>query len=476
MTSKQKQLGVWKRYRLVRYATYLIAALIAVALLIVVINVPDERLDPKAAAALHEVPSTLAVDENAEFAMYGTGVAKGQDPHEFGVRYVALNNQWMRAMDEGRQVNQDELQTMEQQKEALPWIGNARDLCGKSRTDCLRDYVRHRQQIEKLVRDNRLRLARYHALYRYQGFSDTMLHRIVATYPDMNGAEHETVLGQIALQAVSRNPDGALRNLVADTQFWRRVLAGSATVLTKSVAAGLLERNYALASQIAALDKGRASLASRIAPMTAPLTPEERDWTAVINAEYQWQAFLFSQLVRRSSEDVSGEGSVGPLDRLATVLFFKPHASINRAYHYAALMTTMNAVPGDELINKVATLNKDLVNVLDFPRWDMIYDPLGKAVVAIAAQPPNAVARYIVRTDNLDGAVRLLRLQIEIYQKRIPLKDVDAFLVDMPVDLYQPYLRQPMNWDPDKKELWFEGIKPYGNGPLTPDLHVGVRL
>ena len=52
--------------------------------------------------------------------------------------------------------------------------------------------------------------------------------------PNLAGAEHETVLAQIALKAVDGNVEGSLRDLVIDTAYWRRVLTGASTLVSRS--------------------------------------------------------------------------------------------------------------------------------------------------------------------------------------------------------------------------------------------------
>ena len=46
----------------------------------------------------------------------------------------------------------------------------------------------------------------------------------------------ETVLGQLAIVAADGNPDAAAQDLVTDTQFWRRVLAGAGTIIYTDIA------------------------------------------------------------------------------------------------------------------------------------------------------------------------------------------------------------------------------------------------
>jgi hypothetical protein len=68
---------------------------------------------------------------------------------------------------------------MAKQNTILLWQGVTKDLCGEPRVACLVSYEQHRPQIEKLTRDNQVRLSRYHSLYHYKSFGETMPNRII---------------------------------------------------------------------------------------------------------------------------------------------------------------------------------------------------------------------------------------------------------------------------------------------------------
>lgn len=466
------------RVRILRYVAYILAVPVALAVALGLINLHDQKLDPRAADAMLQAPTTGADEANAMFAMVGPGIPDEEDPQTFGHRYVEANNQRMLAIDEGKPYDQSELKAMDQQNKSVPWIGETKDLCGKDgkdRVDCLHDYVAHRSEIQKLARDNKLRLARYRALYRYPGYADRMLNRAATAYPDMQGPEHETVLGQIAIAAADGNPDPAAQDLVTDTEFWRRVLAGAATIITKSVAANHLASNYALASQIAARYKSRPSFAALLAPMTTALTPEEKNWNAAINGEFQRQAYSYGQVVKEPVH-WNIRGWRDTFEGLAAKALLKPDDSVNRSFQYVDTLQSLNTVPAYKLIDKTKALHGDFVKTAAFVRPDLVYNPFGKILLGIGVAAPETIARYIARTHNLDGAVRLLNLQLEINARKPPLKDIGAFVVNAPGTLYQPFDYAPMHWNAESRELSFHGIEPHGKGELAQDMTIAVKL
>jgi hypothetical protein len=474
----QSRRPITMRVRILRYMGYTLAVPVALAVVLSLINLHDRKLDPRAADAMLQAPTTVADQANAMFAMVGPGIPDGEDPQTFGSRYVEANNQRMLAHDEGKPYDPNALNAMDQQNKSVPWVGETKDLCGKDgkdRVDCLHDYVAHRSEIQKLARDNKLRLERYRALYHYPGYADRMLNRIATAYPDMQGPEHETILGQLAIAAADGNPDAAAQDLVTDTQFWRRVLAGAGTVITKSVAANHLASNYALASQIAARYKSRPSLAAILAPMTAALTPKEKDWQAAINGEFQQQAYLYAQ-VAKEPVHWSIRGWRNAFEGLTAKALLKPDDSSNRCFKYFDTLLALNTVPAYNLIDKTKALHRDYMKTVDIVRLDLGYNPFGKILLKSGAASPETIARTIARTHNLDGAMRLLHLQFEIYGGKVPLKDIGAFVVKASGTLYQPFDYAPMHWNAESRELSFQGIDPYGNDELARDMPIAVKL
>jgi hypothetical protein len=464
--------------RTLRVVALILAVPVALAVALGLINLNDRKLDPLAADAMLQPPTTVTDENNAMFAMYGPGIPDGAEPRAFGERYVEANNERLLAVDAGKPNDPSELRAMDQQNQSVPWVGLTKDLCGKDgkdRVDCLHDYVVHRGEIQKLTRDNPLRLVRYRALYQYPGYADRMLNRVANAYPDMQQPEHETVLGQIAIAAADGNPDGAAQDLAADTEFWRRVLAGAGTIVTKSAAADHLANNYALASEIAARYKSRASLAALLAPMTAALTPAEKDWRPAINGEFQRQAYYYEQ-VAKAPFHWTLRGWRNAFGSLAAKVLLKPNDSVDRSFRYFDALQSLNAVPAYRLIDKARALRPDFVKTVDIAHPNLVYNPFGKILLRRRAAPPETIARYIAHTHNLDGEMRLLRLQLEIYAGKVPFKETGAFVVKASGTLYQPYDYAPMQWNAESRELSFQGIDPRGTGPLTREITIGVKL
>lgn len=466
-----------KRNLALRVVLYIGAALIGFVALVLLINLYDPALDPDAAAAMNAAPSLGTDKENAYFVLYGLGVAEGQDPHAHGVRFVTANNAWMRSVEAGQPIDRRDVEAMAKQSETIQWRGVTKDLCGEQRVDCLSAYARNRAQIEKLARDNRVRLARYRSLYRYKNFSETSLNRIHLNWmPNYAGAEHETVIAQIALKAVDGDVQRALRDLNNDTDYWRRVLAGASTLISKSLASNFLSRNYALASQIVARHRDRPGVMVQLAGMLKPLAPEEKDYKKAFSGEFQWGAHMYATLRNQQSEYGFFTRESRLWDRVASSVFYRPNATINLQYQWFARMQALADAPAYSLSETVQQIDGEFGKLTNPYRVDIVYNPVGKILVAIGASSPQSYARYISRVHNLDGYMRLLRMQLVIYGKKVAVKDIGSYLEKSPADLFDPYRNQPFRWEPFKRELWFEGINPKSENNVTTNQRIGVRI
>jgi hypothetical protein len=465
-----------KRNLVLRIALYTGGVLGGLVVLVLLINLHDPDLDPRAVALMRATPSPVPDADNAYFVLYGLGVAQGQDPHAHGIRFVAMNNVWMQSQDAGQPSDRRDVEAMANQNKAVPWRGATKDLCGKQREDCFATYSRHRPQIEELVRDNKLRLARYRSLYRYKHFRETMLNRVGSWPPHLAGAEHETVLAQITLNALDGRVDGSLRELVTDTAYWRRVLAGASTLVSKSVASSILSRNYALASEIIARYPDRPNIGDHLVEMSRSLTSEEKDWKGVFASEFQWVVYMYASLRNHDGERGLFNDERRPWDRLLLKMFYSPNATINLQNGYSEKLQALADKPAHALADIARQVDNDFGEITNAFRADMVYNPVGKILAAIGAQSPQRYARYIARTHNLDGSVRLLRVQLDINRKKVAAKNIGLYLERSSVDLLDPYRSKPFRWDYSRRELWFEGIDPKSEGLLTADQRIAVRI
>ena len=163
-------------------------------------------------------------------------------------------------------------------------------------------------------------------------------------------------------------------------------------------------------------------------------------------------------------------------DRALAVLFYKPNATVNLKYRYFEKVLVLADTPARTLADTARQIDADISEITNPLRVNIVYNPVGKILVAIAAVSPEGYARYVARTHNLDGTMRLLRLQMDIYGKKVAMRDVGSHLDKSPTDLLDPYTDKPFRWEPTKRELWFEGVNPKIKKGETTNQRIWVRI
>jgi hypothetical protein len=458
---------------------------VALLVLFILINLYDPALDPKAAEALKSAQPTVPDKDNAYFALFGIGVTPVQDPHQQGMEMVAKYNAWMRdapGTPKDAEVLQKAFTARDQIMKptaVLPWRGdNEKNLCNQPRLGCLTGYVHKRAQIDTLSQNNRVRLARYRSLYRYPNFRETIVERMSyggAPFADFAASEHDTSLAEIGIKAVDGRVEDALHGLSEDTAYWRRVLAGTNSTVTKAIATAFLDRNYALLSEIAATYKTQPQRLALAQPMLTPLSADERNWNWQVMSDFQ----QFADLLLNIPNETGMEGidpEMWALDWLPQRLVYKRRASVNLLYRQRQYGLTIATAPGDDYIGAIERTRDAVAATTRIPRLDMIYNPVGKVLIAIA-EPSYLYARYAARSHNLEGKIRLVRLQIEMDRQHVPMDAIERHLETSPAELRDPYLKKPMRWDSTTRELWFDGVDPMGKGnPAELNHRIAVRI
>ena len=120
-------------------------------------------------------------------------------------------------------------------------------------------------------------------------------------------------------------------------------------------------------------------------------------------------------------------------------------------------------LPAHELIEKKQKVSEYLQRDFDpANHWlrDSTYNLFGNRLLS-AGFPP--FFDFQLRTHELNGYVRLLKLKLEIRRRALPLTDVPAYLSSADSTLFNPYTRQPMSWDAKTGKLSFNPATPGDN-------------
>ena len=274
---------------------------IGVPLLLAALNAFDEDLKPEAVAFADFSGEAVAPQQNGYHAWVGLRVPVGENPHARGQLIVAqINDKLDVAPREA--VDTDSLLGAKALKSTI----NVTGLCSRDATGCLDRYRAKTTDIENQLRENKVLLERYRALYHYPYFHETLKLRYYAPLFYDPGSVSSLASAEHALHALRGDPLLALRRLHDDTQFWRRILIDTRGLVGKMIAVATIHRNAQLTSEIVArypADKAALGLATQA---LLPLTDQERDLTKVYRNEFATNMHLSTTLLRRAAGTIRG--------------------------------------------------------------------------------------------------------------------------------------------------------------------------
>lgn len=446
---------------------------IGVPLLLAVINAFDEELKPEALAFADFSGETIAPEQNGYFAWVGLRAPMGEHPHTRGLQIVAQVNDKLDAVPHDIQdvINPDTFLG----PKALKFSNKLASLCGRDTTGCLDRYRAKTTDIEKQVRENKVLLERYHSLYRYPHFHETLKPRYYAPLFIDPGSVSSLARAQYALHALRGNPSLALRQLHDDTLFWRHILVETRGLVGKMLAVAVIQRNSQLTSEIVArYPTGKAALAQTVQAVL-PLTDAERDLTKVYRNEFAINMHAFTALsTEQQSPCTAGSTYDCAVDRLMSTFLFKPYASTNRSFEGFSQIAATSKLPAPEFLKAIREkLDSDQYDWQWWlSSWRFAYNPIGKILNAIA-EP--AYASYTARIHNLDGFLRLVSLSLTARQQSVRDADMPAFLARAHTKFSNPYTNEPMLWDADTRTIYFKGMGESNDHELL-SKRIGIRL
>jgi hypothetical protein len=162
------------------------------------------------------------------------------------------------------------------------------------------------------------------------------------------------------------------------------------------------------------------------------------------------------------------------LARAVHSVLYKPNATINMQYRALENEMVLVETPAHLLVETARQIASELAVLQDPLRIDMVYNPVGKVLVEnLGELITGPYAKYISRVHNLDGQMRLLRVQLDIYHKKVAVSNIRSYLEKSPSDLLDPYRNKPFRWEPTTRELWFEGVNPKSETDALTNQRIG---
>lgn len=412
---------------------------IVVVLAVVIVNVNDQSLDPRAAALLQPVTMRAVAADNGFPNLIGLKAPADADAREWGQRWLA----------EAAKVTSAEAGTAfharftARRADAVPMF------CNPTAAACFERAASNRALVVALLQGQGEQLKRYQTLFDYPTMQET--YEVATPSMPMIGyggifASQSLLFARIAMQVVERDVKGAVDLLERDVALQRRLLAGSTSLLTKTVALEMFTRDMALLADLLRVRRTEmAPHAARAATMAAPLTPAERSMNQALKAEFRVFANFLIEIGRtRNREDL---GVVAAVPGFLAPWLYQPNASVNLLYRLFE--------PGLGMDTTKAPRTSAVYEPPFDPAgdWTLPYNVIGKTILASSlphfADYPSLVA-------DVDGLRRLVALQAEIVGRGLANDRVAGYLAEADKAHANPYTDEPMQWDPQAEQLGFE--------------------
>ncbi len=406
----------------------------------------DESPSPASVTLLDFHRPMVAANDNGYFLLMGWSAAKGEDPRLIGRRRV---------------------QAYEVQGTMRPSPvenGAARDLaqlCAVEERLCLSRFVEQSDTITALAQRYAYLLARYRSLYAYQRFATSATPGTAEPVIAFEQVESTQRLlhATIAVEFLKGSRLKAVEALGADMRFLRALLAQADQLPLKMSALRMLARDLHLLSELLDSPAFVHLHLPRFASELSDLDADERSLRAPIQRAFQ--RFAAELLTLRRADSLEAVlGMPGWMARL----FYKPNATVNRAYPYFRRALTLGATAEPSLAADWAD------GVLAAGRrTDSRLNPVGWPMVEVLR--PDLI-RPIAAIRDCAGLLSLVRLKKMLRAAGIPAADIPVFVHQALAQRDTSSASGGIEWDARRKALRFAGLSgiSYLSEVSVPDL------
>lgn len=423
---------------------WLFGAAAALLLVVVLVNLHDEALDPEVTALL-AVQTLPPVAGNAYVYMQGMTAPQDADPSAAGEKRLLLLAEADRA--DQRAIATDEA--------SLPTPGD-KDGCDAFKRNCLAQDSDERALARAWLQRHDRYAERCAALERMQAWREThvptSIHAPLPALQPLLSCQRIR-FARAAADLASGNPHAALARILSGLALERRALSGSATVLGKQVALAAAARSLLTLSDLtAAVPEAIRREEKALRTALEPLTAEERSQAGAFHNEFR--SFIrFMQILEakkgtiRMSEHI---GEHGAYTWLADTLLLSPGATINHQWKVRKAYLALEAAPAGGFDAARERADKSLSGLEARLAPGALYNPVGKVLSGTAVPD---FAGYILRMHDLDALLRLVGLQAEMTLMQDE-KALSGLLAQ--ARFADPYSGRPMAFDATRKNLSFE--------------------
>ena len=395
-------------------------------------NSIDEELAPGIEGFFYEE----AIDEtkNGLVVLAGMTAPAKNNPHSFGQKALEqLNTASLDSFLQG----EDPTRTIEPNE--LSFIGESRFGCWISQTKLPlrnRQPCASKKELLQMIADNKTLLERYRSLQRYPRFVD-----------NLNGWENgqllvninELFLAKLALSASQGGAEKALKQWIADTKHWQRVIEDKQSMVGKAIVMLVHRSNLEF---LPALLQNRAHLARKykselLSLLTAPAFGKG-GWNMISTMQAEYANIT---MMNSMADNIS---------TIMRMLFYRNNATQNKFYYFAKDMVELSQKPASRFALAQKAMNAQYQ--ID-PLWkQLIYNPIGNLIVyGISGGSSLIESRHRAVTYS-----RMLALYVRAKSRRISSRSMPSFITNSGKESQNPLTEKPFEWNSTRKSLSFD--------------------
>lgn len=419
--------------------------------------IPDEALNPEVENFL-ALPLAPATQKNAYFMLWGLRASPELDPHAVGQKIVVAIERLIAAQKGSQGFDHDAFLG----PHPLTYPDDARRLCEVEKQNCLQVYQAHRAEVESELASKKVFVERYRRIRAYEE-SAAALSQVTwdTPLPPLTAIMRisDLVDASIALRMTSRSThEAALRELGAEIDSWKRLLASNDVLVMQMISTMALHRKYRLASEIMnaypAVPAQHPDLMKGITapvPVTVTIVNSLKEEMRV-TVRHLWDIGQEQNLYQSPFEHDLQVARY--LESALTRVAYRPNASINISYARFKAITDLYARSPKEVLAGHDAMLQQVREITATGPSALFYNFAGRLIIGRSF--PDAGAVYAFRIHDLIGLSRLLELQRLITEAQIPAEQVAAALPGFGDTLVDPYTERPMQWDAPTRTLSFE--------------------
>jgi hypothetical protein len=438
-----------------------VLALLCLFFVALAINARDERPSSEALAMLQLPVNPYRPEENIYVALAGFEAPAGQSAVAAGQAKIAHYNDQVDAMFQNPLAPLVRFQALIAAADPLALKFKGKLDWGLPRELSFWRAARENPyKVDQLIEQNRELYQRYLALQELPGYFET---ERTSSAPDivMPSVDIRNLfLAKFALEMQTGDEmrrQSALTLLRKDMDLWRRMLGGEGTLISKMLAVAYLQNDYLVFSDMIA--DPNTPIPDNIAVFLSEPTLSEWNIGKVFASEFRFHSFIYKQnealsLAGWQSPDSSESGPwrwfnrviLNPIGRF----LFKLKATENLDARLMNELAGFAAIDPTTFTAQRVRYKKWESENADFVRPGIVYNPIGKILVAIGAP---AYTDYPLRPYDAAALQRLVRLSIEIRLRQIATSAIPTFMKQHPEWSTHPADGNSFSWNPSTSEI-----------------------